>query len=55
MSGFDRRVKADIFRWHTTKYANILPVGCLKVMYQGGQKVVLDKFLSHFTAPNLIP
>ena len=31
MSGFDRRVKTDIPQWHTTKYASILPVGCLMV------------------------
>ncbi len=31
MSGFKGRVKMDISRWRATKYATILPVGCLNI------------------------
>ena len=31
MSGFKGRVKTDISQWHTTKYATMLPVWCLKM------------------------
>ncbi len=31
MSGFKGRVKTDVSRWRATKYATVLPVGCLNI------------------------